>query len=145
MNLEGIWILIGGGRSLRGTCLRAGFQDKIDQMAGRPRSACWTGGLSSYGWRAGPRAASIVAMSIFFIFIIAMNARFAAARSESAVASSSTRGVICQDISSCQIKHHLWFDCSLDVHVKFGLRQAAMKDSALILCILDCARARAAL
>jgi hypothetical protein len=39
----------------------------------------------------------MAAMSIFFIFIIASNARFAAATSESVVASSSARGVICQD------------------------------------------------
>ena len=42
------------------------------------------------------RADSIVAMSIFFIFIIASIARFAAARSGSVVASSRARGVICQ-------------------------------------------------
>jgi len=43
------------------------------------------------------RAASIVAMSIFPIVIIASMARFAAARSGSVVASISTRGVICQE------------------------------------------------
>jgi hypothetical protein len=36
-------------------------------------------------------------MSIFFIVIIASNARLAAALSELFVASSSTRGVICQE------------------------------------------------
>ena len=39
----------------------------------------------------------MAAMSIFFIFIIASNARLAAARSGSVVASRSARGVICPD------------------------------------------------
>src|SRR5215217_409058 len=43
------------------------------------------------------RAASIVAMSIFLIVIMASMARFAAARSGSVVDSSSARGVICQE------------------------------------------------
>lgn len=43
------------------------------------------------------RAASMAAMSIFCIVIIASNARLAAARSGSAMASVSTRGVICHD------------------------------------------------
>ena len=43
------------------------------------------------------RAASIAAMSIFPIVIMESMARFAAARSGSVVASSSTRGVICQE------------------------------------------------
>src|SRR5688572_15372444 len=42
-------------------------------------------------------AASIAAMSIFFIPIIASNARLAAARSGLVTASASARGVICQD------------------------------------------------
>src|SRR5262245_48592036 len=42
------------------------------------------------------RAASIRAMSIFFIVIIASNARFAAAVLESLIASANTRGTICQ-------------------------------------------------
>ena len=44
-----------------------------------------------------PRAASIAAMSIFFICIIASNARFAAAGSGSVIAFVSAMGVICQD------------------------------------------------
>src|SRR6478672_6299637 len=43
------------------------------------------------------RAASIVAMSIFFIVIIASNARLAAAGSGSVMESVSARGVICHD------------------------------------------------
>src|SRR5512143_1411170 len=43
------------------------------------------------------RAASIAAMSIFFISIIASKARLAAAGSESVIALVSTIGVICQD------------------------------------------------
>ena len=43
------------------------------------------------------RAASIAAMSIFRILIIAFIARFAAARSGSVVALSSARGVICHE------------------------------------------------
>src|SRR4029079_11910105 len=43
------------------------------------------------------RAASIAAMSIFFICIIASNARLAAAGSESVIAFVSAIGVICQD------------------------------------------------
>ena len=43
------------------------------------------------------RAASIAAMSIFLICIIASKARLAAARSESAIAAVSARGVICHD------------------------------------------------
>src|SRR6202044_1869549 len=43
------------------------------------------------------RAASIAAMSIFFICIIASNARLAAARSGSVTALVRTSGVICQD------------------------------------------------
>ena len=42
-------------------------------------------------------AASIMATSIFFIGIIASNARLAAAVSGLVVASSRTRGVICQE------------------------------------------------
>ena len=41
------------------------------------------------------RAASIAAMSIFFIFIIASNARLAFAGSGSVTAAMRTRGVIC--------------------------------------------------
>ena len=44
-------------------------------------------------------------MSIFFIFIIASNARLAAARSGSVVASSSARGVICQDKPHLSLHH----------------------------------------
>src|SRR6185437_12802929 len=43
------------------------------------------------------RAASMAAMSIFLICIIASKARFAARRSASAIASVRARGVICQD------------------------------------------------
>ena len=43
------------------------------------------------------RAASIAAMSIFRIVIIAFIARLAAARSGSCVAASSARGVICHE------------------------------------------------
>jgi len=43
------------------------------------------------------RAASIFAMSIFLIVIIASNARLAAARSGSVIAARRTRGVICQE------------------------------------------------
>ena len=43
------------------------------------------------------RAASIAAMSIFFICIIASNARFAAAGSGSVIALVRAIGVICQD------------------------------------------------
>src|SRR6185312_559387 len=43
------------------------------------------------------RAASIVAMSIFFMVIIASKARLAAARSGSETASIKARGVICHD------------------------------------------------
>src|SRR5690242_19047812 len=43
------------------------------------------------------RAASIVATSIFFMGIIASKARLAAAVSALVVASSRTRGVICQE------------------------------------------------
>ena len=42
-------------------------------------------------------AASILATSIFFIVIIASNARLAAALSGLLIASSRTRGVICQE------------------------------------------------
>ena len=61
--------------------------------------------LGRYHFERPRRAASIVAMSIFFIFIIASNARFAAERSESVVASSSTRGVICQDKPHLSLHH----------------------------------------
>jgi hypothetical protein len=44
-------------------------------------------------------------MSIFFIFIIASKARLAAARSGSVVASSSARGVICQDKRHRSLHH----------------------------------------
>src|SRR5688572_9223878 len=54
------------------------------------------------------RAASILAISIFFIPIIASNARFAAARSGSVVASISTRGVICQDKPHLSLHHPHW-------------------------------------
>jgi hypothetical protein len=47
----------------------------------------------------------MAAMSIFFIFIIASNARLAAARSGSVVASSSVRGVICQDKPHLSLHH----------------------------------------
>ena len=43
------------------------------------------------------RAASIAAMSILFISIMASNARFAAAESESVIAFVRAIGVICQD------------------------------------------------
>jgi hypothetical protein len=59
--------------------------------------------------RPGPRrAASIAAMSIFFMPIIASNARLAAARSELVAASMSTRGVICQDKPQRSLHHPHW-------------------------------------
>ena len=54
-------------------------------------------GFARYERPCPRRAASIAAMSIFFIPIIASNARLAAARSGSVIASISARGVICQD------------------------------------------------
>jgi hypothetical protein len=51
------------------------------------------------------RAASIVAMSIFLISIIASNARFAAAGSGSVIACVSTIGVICQDTPHLSLHH----------------------------------------
>ena len=62
----------------------------------RPPPVHAPAGTARYAPAYPRRAASIVAMSIFFIFIIASNARLAAARSELVVASSNTRGVICQ-------------------------------------------------
>ena len=44
-------------------------------------------------------------MSIFFMVIIASNARLAAAGSESVVASNSARGVICQDRPHLSLHH----------------------------------------
>src|SRR3546814_3184805 len=44
-------------------------------------------------------------MSIFFIVIIASNARFAASRSLPVVASSSTRGVICHETPHLSLHH----------------------------------------
>jgi hypothetical protein len=55
----------------------------------RSRSQRWDG----QPWR----AASMAAMSIFFICIIASNARLAAAGSGSMIASVRAIGVICQD------------------------------------------------
>src|SRR5438874_12310776 len=55
-------------------------------------------GRSAYASTVSPlRAASIAATSIFFMGIIASNARLAAAVSGLVVASSRTRGVICQE------------------------------------------------
>ena len=54
------------------------------------------GFLSYLGASSPRRAASIVATSIFFIGIIASKARFASSP-PAAIASASTRGVICQD------------------------------------------------
>jgi hypothetical protein len=51
------------------------------------------------------RAASIFATSIFFIFIIASNARLAAARSGSLIACVSAIGVICQEMPHLS-RHH---------------------------------------
>src|SRR6476661_5019981 len=75
-------------------------------LAARIPTDCATGRQRA-GYRpTGPRrAASIVAISIFLIVIIASNARFAAARSESVVASISTRGVICQDRPHLSLHH----------------------------------------
>jgi hypothetical protein len=51
------------------------------------------------------RAASIAAMSIFFICIIASNARLAAARSGSVIAFVRAIGVICQDNPHLSLHH----------------------------------------
>lgn len=51
------------------------------------------------------RAASISAMSIFPIPIIASKARLAAARSESVIAAVRARGVICQDTPHLSLHH----------------------------------------
>ena len=51
------------------------------------------------------RAASIAAMSIFVISIIASKARLAAARSGSAIAAVSARGVICHDRPHLSLHH----------------------------------------
>ena len=71
-------------------------------------------GDDGHAHRQPRRAASIAAMSIFFIDIIASNARLAAAGSGSEIASRSARGVICQDtphLSLHQPKHRpLGFD-----------------------------------
>src|SRR6266511_6287853 len=71
---------------------------KIALIWGAKRSAGWA------GWAADARAlhqlrraASIAAMSIFFISIIASNARLAAAGSGSLIACVNASGVICQD------------------------------------------------
>jgi hypothetical protein len=53
------------------------------------------------------RAASIAAMSIFFISIIASKARFASSP-PAASASVSTRGVICQEIPHLSLHHPHW-------------------------------------
>lgn len=47
----------------------------------------------------------MAAMSIFFMVIIASNARLEAARSESAIASASARGVICQESPHLSLHH----------------------------------------
>ena len=54
------------------------------------------------------RAASIAAMSIFFMVIIASNARLAAAGSGSEMASMRTRGVICQDTPHLSLHQPHW-------------------------------------
>src|SRR5688572_20578303 len=51
------------------------------------------------------RAASIAAMSIFFISIIASNARLAAAESGSVIALVRAIGVICQDKPHLSLHH----------------------------------------
>jgi hypothetical protein len=73
-----------------------GRDRRLHGLVARPENAA--GELSQ--WPSPRRAASIVAMSIFLIVIMASIARFAAARSGSVVASSNTRGVICQECLS---------------------------------------------
>src|SRR5437868_14560219 len=51
------------------------------------------------------RAASIAAMSIFLISIMASNARLAAARSGSVIALVRATGVICQDKPHLSLHH----------------------------------------
>src|SRR5262245_59213248 len=78
-------------------------------------------GLRGFHWRslsrAHPRrasqprrAASIAAMSIFSIPIIASKARFASSP-PAASASVSTRGVICQEIPHLSLHHPHWLAC----------------------------------
>ena len=57
-----------------------------------------------------PRAFSIVATSIFFIVIIASNARLASAP-PMASASVSTRGVICHEIPHLSLHHPHSLSC----------------------------------
>ena len=67
-------------------------------LAPRPVAEATRAGPAACRGRRQPlRAASIVAMSIFRIVIIASNARLAAARSGSASAAVRARGVICHD------------------------------------------------
>ena len=56
------------------------------------------------------RAALIAATSIFFIFIMASNARFASAP-PAASASVSTRGVICQETPHLSLHHPHALSC----------------------------------
>jgi len=61
------------------------------------RPSCFIACCASRTHSQPRRAASIAAMSIFFIFIIASNARFATTGSGSAIALVKTIGVTCQD------------------------------------------------
>src|SRR3546814_8148813 len=77
---------------------------RIDQEAPAWRR-CWRiySWLSAEGVAATPRAASIAATSIFFMPNIASNARFASSP-PAAIASVSTRGVICQEIPHLSLR-----------------------------------------
>src|SRR5690349_16450632 len=55
-------------------------------------------------------AASILATSIFFISIIASKARLASSP-PAAIASVSTRGVICQEMPHLSLHHPHWLSC----------------------------------
>src|ERR1700719_2341973 len=66
----------------------------------------WVVGRDHLSTRHRPRrAASIAAISIFFIPIIASNARLAAAGSRSESAAIRARGVICQDTPHLSLHH----------------------------------------
>src|SRR5262249_45437879 len=70
------------------------------------------------------RAASIAAMSIFFISIIASKARFA---SSPPIASASvrTRGVICQEIPHLSLHHPHWLSCPPSPTIAFQYRSVS--------------------
>src|SRR6266699_2471485 len=66
------------------------------------------------------RPASMAAMSIFFIVIIASKARFASPP-PAASASVSARGVICQERPQLSLHQPHWLSVHLEDHVLFGL------------------------